>query len=95
MIFETSFNENNVGTMILKELSTNDILANLSFSYLYDSTLASLEISNVTFVSSSVEGLVYVNSELNDNILRIKFDCPTGFGYSLSTIYTFDLTSPL
>lgn len=90
-----SFNENNVGTMILKELSTNDILANLSFSYLYDSTLASLEISNVTFVSSSVEGLVYVNSELNDNILRIKFDCPTGFGYSLSTIYTFDLTSPL
>lgn len=90
-----SFNENDQGIMVLTEISTNNVLATLSFNYAYDSANATLNLSNVNFVNLAIDGLTYLGSELKENILNISFECPTGFGYSLSTIYKIDLTSPL
>lgn len=91
-----TFNENNQGIMVLTEISTGNVLANLTFDYENDATLKVITLKNVVINNSTVDGLVYLNSEMKDeNTLLVKFECPTNFGYSLSTIYTFDLTSPL
>lgn len=83
------------GTMTMTQNSTGTKFAEFTFKYTFDSATG-LSLSEVTTVSSSIDGLVYKSSSMYDeNTIDITFEVPTGFGYSLSSIFRIDLRNAI
>ena len=89
------FVDGQTGTMNMTQNSTGTKFAEFTFKYTFDS-VAGLSLSEVTTVSSSIDGLVYKSFSMYDeNTIDITFEVPTGFGYSLSSIFRIDLRNAI
>ena len=81
--------------MTMTQNSTGTKFAEFTFKYTFDPATG-LNLSEVTTVSSSIDGLVYKSSSMYDeNTIEITFEVPTGFGYSLSSTFRIDLRNAI
>ena len=83
------------GTMSITQNSTGTKFADFTFKYSYDPA-SGLNFSEVTVVSSTIDGLTYRSSSMYDeNTIDITFEVPTGFGYSMDSTFRIDLRNAI
>ena len=89
------FGDKNTGSFEIVSNNTQELIAEFSFSYTFDSESNEVELTDVTLVSSLIDGLKFSSARTgSNNVLNITLSIPTEHG-SLPVTIGVDLTIPL